>query len=82
MYPGEVAGLILVDSRLEGFEAACISEGVGKPGQCHPTEGEIAGYPEPIRAEVSVMRETESGLPTPQELGDIPITMLVATELD
>lgn len=77
LYSDDVAGIVLVDGRPPDFTAACRAENAG---MCMPPALMVAMMPQHQKAEVKGFPETEGYAPHPQDLGDIPITVIAATE--
>jgi len=77
LYADDVAGIVLVDGRPPDFTAACKAE---TAGMCTPPSLIVAMMPRHQKAEVKGFPETEGFAPRPQDLGDIPITVIAATE--
>lgn len=77
LYPGDTAGIVLVDGRPPDFSVVCEQADVGV---CKPPALLIAMMPSHQRLEVKGIDETESFCPRPQDLGRIPITLIAATE--
>ncbi|MDH3253796.1 MAG: alpha/beta hydrolase [Acidobacteriota bacterium] len=75
--PDDVAGIVLVDSRPADFTGACEAADVGL---CVPPKALVAMMPRHQKAEVKGIGETETFAPRPADLGDIPITVIAATE--
>lgn len=76
LFPEDVVGVILVDGVAKGFVDDCQDAGLN----CFPSESEIAKLPNHQAAEARGFEETEKQTPTPEELGDMPITVMAATE--
>lgn len=74
LFPEDVAGIVLVDSVPKGFRKEAIR--LGK--DFIPTN--IKGYPDHLQAMARGWDETDEQLPTPTELGDMPVTIIVATK--
>ena len=77
LYPSDVAGLVLLDSRPKEFSRECRKAGL-RP--CGPSEIQAAVQPAHIAAEIRGIDETEEQTPIPSELGNLPITVIAATE--
>lgn len=75
LYPGEVAGLVLVDGRPAGFTAACEAS---RSGLCTPPDAMIALFPANQKAEFRGVEATEAFAARPEDLGDIPVTVISA----
>lgn len=75
LYPDEVAGLVLVDGRPAGFTAACEAS---RSGLCTPPEAMIALFPANQKAEFRGVAATEAFAARPEDLGDIPVTVISA----
>ncbi|MGB4828254.1 MAG: alpha/beta hydrolase family protein [Paracoccaceae bacterium] len=75
-YPDEVAGILLVDARLPGFEASCKAAG---QKTCTIPDLIYALLPAVQKREVDGMADTPAQVAPPQGYGDIPITVIVAT---
>ena len=76
-YPDLVAGLVLVDARLPDFTERCVAAGVTP---CLPPKSAQILAPAHIRAELRGIEESEVLAPGPEDLGDIPVILLAATE--
>ncbi len=77
MYPGEVAGIVLVDARLPGFTEACEQAHVGLcdiPGVLKLTLNE------PMRSEAFGMAKTDASIGAPAQFGPYPVTVIAATK--
>ncbi len=74
MFPEDVAGVVLLDSIPKGF----ISEARRLGIEIIPTN--IKPFPAYMQAEFRGIEETDEQLPTPTELGDMPITLILATK--
>ena len=73
-YPGEVAGLVLVDSRHHEIEERCIAaHGVDL---CLPPDDYVSGAPEPIRSEMLGEPATVAQLKAAAPLADMPLIVL------
>lgn len=77
LYPEDTAGIVLVDGRPPDFTAACES---ADAGMCKPPGMLVAMMPPHQKLEIKGIDETESFTPRPQDLGEIPITVIAATE--
>lgn len=77
MYPDDVAGIVLVDGRLPGFTEACKAADVGL---CEPPAIATLMAPWHQKLELSGIKETERDAASARQLGDIPITVIAATE--
>lgn len=77
LYPNDVAGIVLVDGRPKKFSAICEEEGVWP---CGPPKALVFLMPSHIKAEILGLEKSEHQAPSPQELGDIPITVITATK--
>lgn len=77
LYPNDVAGIVLVDGRPKKFTKACEEAGVWP---CAPPKALMFLMPSHIKAEILGLEQSEYQAPTPQELGDLPITVLTATK--
>ena len=77
LYPEDVVGLVLVDGRPADFTAACEAANVGI---CKPTGLMASLMPPHQKAEVKGIPETEAFAPGAGDLGDIPVTVIAATE--
>lgn len=75
LYPGEVAGIVLVDGRPAGFTAACEAS---RSGLCTPPAGLTALFPPHQKAEYRGVAESEAFAARPGQLGDIPVTVISA----
>lgn len=75
LYPDEVAGLVLVDGRPAGFTAACEAT---RTGLCTPPDAMIALFPANQKAEFRGVPATETFAARPEDLGDIPVTIISA----
>ncbi|MFN3913011.1 alpha/beta fold hydrolase [Hyphomonas sp.] len=75
LYPDEVAGLVLVDGRPAGFTAACEAS---RSGLCTPPDAMIALFPANQKAEFRGVAATEAFAARPEDLGDIPVTVISA----
>lgn len=71
LYPGDVAGIVLVDARLPGFTARCIAA-----GGCAQSEPLPENTPAYILAERDGLAASEASAPTPEALGRIPVTVI------
>ncbi len=76
-YPGEVAGIVLVDGRVPAFTPACMKSDAGL---CKPPKIMTLLMPEHQRVEVLGIEKTEAEAPSASDLTDIPITLISATE--
>ncbi|MCG2841201.1 alpha/beta hydrolase [Sandaracinobacter sp. RS1-74] len=74
-YPGEVAGLVLVDPRLPGFTRSCKAEGL-RPCEIPPLLAALLSPAE--RAEIRGLDQTEADLADLSAIRDIPLTILTA----
>lgn len=75
LYPDEVAGLVLVDGRPAGFTAACEAS---RSGLCTPPDAMIALFPANQKAEFRGVAATEAFAARPEDLADIPVTVISA----
>lgn len=75
LYPDEVAGLVLVDGRPAGFTAACEAS---RTGLCTPPDAVIALFPANQKAEFRGVPATEAFAASPEDLGDLPVTIIAA----
>lgn len=77
-YPDEVAGIVSVDGRTPGYTTACEAAGITT---CRPTRESMSGRPQHWLAELEGSFSTENTeTATAAELGDIPVTLIVALE--
>ena len=77
MYPNEVAGMVLVDTRLPGFTAACEQ---AKVGLCDIPGALKLTLNEPMRAEALGEPKTEAAIDAPERFGPYPVTVIAATK--
>lgn len=77
LYPNDVAGIVLVDGRPKNFTKACEKEDLWP---CAPPKAFAYLMPSHIKAEILGLELSEDQAPTPQELGDLPITVITATK--
>lgn len=77
LYPNDVAGIVLIDGRPKKFTKACEKEGVWP---CAPPKALAYLMPSHIKAEILGLAQSEDQAPAPQELGDLPITVIAATK--
>lgn len=75
LYRDEVAGLLLLDSRLPAFPRACEAARVPP---CNPTPAMIVQVPSHVRAELLGLTATEDSAPSIAELGDLPVTIIAS----
>jgi pimeloyl-ACP methyl ester carboxylesterase len=80
LHPDEVAGIVLVDSRPPNFATVCREVVANPVGECVPSDEQIQAWPPEVGAEMLGMLESEQRLPTGQQLPDVPITVITATE--
>lgn len=73
LYPDEVAGIVLVDSRPAGFTEACRAS---NSGLCEPPSFLTALFPTHQKAEMNGVGATERFAASPEDLGDIPVTVI------
>jgi pimeloyl-ACP methyl ester carboxylesterase len=78
LHPEEVAGIVLVDGRTPAFSDMC-ERRTGLP-MCRLPIQEQA--PLPIQETMRGLHDGEPRLPTPSELGALPITVITAMEAD
>jgi pimeloyl-ACP methyl ester carboxylesterase len=77
LYPNNVAGIILIDSRPKGFSKECENKGLSP---CGPP-GFISYFQPPhVGAEIRGLDKSDEETPSPRELGDLPVTVIAATE--
>lgn len=72
LFPEDVAGIVLVDSTPKGYLKEAIRLGI----DYIPTN--IKEYPGHLQAMFRGIDETDEQLPTPAELGNMPVTVIVA----
>lgn len=77
LYPDKVAGLVLVDARLKHFRERCEAHDLDL---CSPPGLLGILQPDHVREEMAGLEETELQAPEPEELGDLPVTLIAATE--
>lgn len=77
MYPDDVAGIVLVDGRPKKFSEACEAEDVWP---CAPSKNLVFLMASHIKAEILGLGQIEAQAPNPQDLGDLPITVITATK--
>jgi pimeloyl-ACP methyl ester carboxylesterase len=77
LYPEEVAGIVLIDARLKDFREKCQAAGFSL---CSPPGIVGVIMPDHVREELRGLEESEAELPEPEELGNIPITVIAATD--
>ena len=75
--PDLVSGLVLVDARLPGFTERCLGAGISP---CLPPTSAMLLSPLHVQAEIRGIRPSELNAPAPEDLGDVPTILLVATE--
>lgn len=75
LYPGEVAGIVLVDGRPAGFTAACEAS---RSGLCTPPAALTALFPPHQKAEYRGVADAEAFAARPGQLGDTPVTVISA----
>ncbi|MFT6661143.1 MAG: pimeloyl-ACP methyl ester carboxylesterase [Maricaulis maris] len=75
-YPEQTAGLVLVDSRPPLFSQRCDAVGAG---MCQPPSIVRMMMEPHVRAELDGSDATMADLADPSRLGDLPITVIVAT---
>lgn len=75
LFPEDVAGVVLVDNTPKGIRKEAIRFGK----DFIPTN--IKGYPDHLQAMYRGFDETDKQLPTPAELGNMPITVIVADDI-
>lgn len=77
LFPKDVAGIVLVDGRPREFTRKCEEAGLSP---CRPPESLVLAAPPHIAAEIRGIAQSEEQTPTPQELGNLPVTVIVATK--
>ena len=76
LYPDDVAGIVLVDGRPKKFTAECEKAGLSL---CTPPGLLAAVLPSHVAAELRGLEACDEQTPGPEELGDIPITVMAGT---
>ena len=77
LFPEKVSGVVLVDTRLPGFNDACNAADLGK---CDPPGWAKIFMPDHQLAEIEGEAETISLTRDAESYGPLPITLIVATE--
>ncbi len=82
LYPGEVAGVVMVDARVPTVEATCRAMLSDYPVLCEPTPmAALESAPAYVRAEIAGLAPWEADGPAAENLGDMPISFIAATEI-
>lgn len=77
LFPQDVVGIVLIDSRPRGFTKECEK---ARLRQCGPSELHALAAPAHVAAEIRGLEESEEETPAPEELGDLPVTVIAATK--
>ena len=77
MYPETVAGMVLIDARLPGFTQSC-ERGGHRP--CKPPSHIAQVAPHHIGNELRGIEQSEAEAPSPEQLGNYPVRLLVASK--
>jgi pimeloyl-ACP methyl ester carboxylesterase len=75
LFPEQVAGIVLVDSRPKHFTRLCLEQGLSG---CEVPSWLAAISQAHVRAEIAGLAATAAQTPEPAELGQIPVIRLVA----
>jgi pimeloyl-ACP methyl ester carboxylesterase len=77
LYPDDVAGIVLIDGRLKEFRKRCEAGGFNL---CSPPWPIGLLMPQHVREELEGLEESEEEAPEPEDVGNIPITIIAATK--